>query len=102
MTAARYLAQPHVIATLAPLGTADADGWPVTRVVLDNYMNPPGKAAYLSTLYWAYENNCAIALTGDMPTKKDLKSLDYMTAQEFTSTVLQARYYLWVTGWMPR
>ncbi|KOP26875.1 hypothetical protein AMR41_08145 [Hapalosiphon sp. MRB220] len=73
----------------------------MTRVVLDNYMNPEGKAAYLSTLYWAYQNNCAIALTGDMPTKKDLKSLDYMSAEEFTSTVLQARYFLWVMGWMP-
>ncbi len=81
----------------------DENGNPVamTRVVLDNYMNPEGKAAYLSTLHWAYKNNCAIALTGDMPTKKDLKSLDYMSAEEFTSTVLQARYYLWVTGWMP-
>lgn len=81
----------------------DKNGKPLamTRVVLDNYMNPPGKAAYLSTLHWAHDNNCAIALTGDMPTKKDLKSLDYMTAQEFTSTVLQARYYLWVRGWMP-
>jgi len=34
--AARYLSDADVLAQLAPLGTADADGWPVTRVVLDN------------------------------------------------------------------
>jgi len=34
--ATRYLAQSPLISTLAPLGSADADGWPVTRVVLDN------------------------------------------------------------------
>jgi hypothetical protein len=34
--AAHYLADPSVIATLTPFGTVGADGWPVTRVVLDN------------------------------------------------------------------
>jgi hypothetical protein len=34
--AARYLAGAHVIATLAPLGSVSADGWPVTRVLLDD------------------------------------------------------------------
>jgi hypothetical protein len=34
--ASQYLAQPGVTARLAPLGTATADGWPVTRVILDN------------------------------------------------------------------
>lgn len=34
--AARYLADPDLVSRLAPLGTANADGWPVTRVVLDS------------------------------------------------------------------
>ncbi len=34
--AARYLADANVLSQLAPLGTADVNGWPVTRVVLDN------------------------------------------------------------------
>jgi len=34
--ASEYLAQPGVSARLAPLGTGAADGWPVTRVLLDN------------------------------------------------------------------
>ena len=35
-TASEYLAQPHLTARLAPLGTGTNDGWPVTRVVLDD------------------------------------------------------------------
>lgn len=34
--AARYLSDSSVITRLAPVGVADADGWPVTRVLLDN------------------------------------------------------------------
>jgi hypothetical protein len=34
--ASLYLAQPQINARLAPLGTATADGWPVTRIVLDD------------------------------------------------------------------
>jgi hypothetical protein len=34
--AARYLAGSSTLATLTPFGTADADGWPVTRVTLDD------------------------------------------------------------------
>ncbi len=34
--ASRYLADSAMISKLAPLGTATMDGWPVTRVVLDN------------------------------------------------------------------
>ncbi len=34
--ASRYLAQPGVTARLAPLGMGTPDGWPITRVVLDN------------------------------------------------------------------
>jgi hypothetical protein len=34
--ASTYLAQPELHARLAPVGTQTADGWPVTRIVLDN------------------------------------------------------------------
>jgi hypothetical protein len=34
--ASQYLARPDVRAQLAPLGSPTADGWPVTRVILDN------------------------------------------------------------------
>jgi hypothetical protein len=34
--ASQYLARPDLIARLAPFGTATADGWPVTRVLLDD------------------------------------------------------------------
>ena len=34
--ASQYLAQPGVTARLAPLGTGTADGWPITRVILDD------------------------------------------------------------------
>jgi hypothetical protein len=34
--ASRYLAQPGITARLAPLGTGTVDGWPVTRVILDD------------------------------------------------------------------
>jgi hypothetical protein len=34
--AAHYLSQPDLVGRLAPLGTVSADGWQVTRVVLDN------------------------------------------------------------------
>jgi Glycosyl hydrolase catalytic core len=34
--ASQYLAQPGVSARLAPLGTGAPDGWPVTRVILDD------------------------------------------------------------------
>lgn len=34
--ASQYLSRPNITARLAPLGTATADGWPVTRVVLDD------------------------------------------------------------------
>src|SRR5216683_1315514 len=34
--ASRYLAQPGVTARLAPLGMGTPDGWPITRVVLDD------------------------------------------------------------------
>ncbi len=34
--AAQYLAKSSLIATLAPFGSVDADGWPVTRVTLDD------------------------------------------------------------------
>lgn len=34
--ASRYLGQPGVTARLAPLGTATSNGWPVTRVILDD------------------------------------------------------------------
>jgi hypothetical protein len=34
--ASQYLARPQVSARLAPLGTSTADGWPVTRVIMDD------------------------------------------------------------------
>ncbi|HYR16119.1 MAG TPA: hypothetical protein VEQ67_18165, partial [Mycobacterium sp.] len=34
--ASQYLAQPGITARLAPLGNSDADGWPITRVILDD------------------------------------------------------------------
>jgi hypothetical protein len=34
--ASQYLAAPDVSVRLAPLGTSTADGWPITRVVLDD------------------------------------------------------------------
>jgi hypothetical protein len=34
--ARQYLADPDSTARLAPLGTASADGWPVTRVIIDS------------------------------------------------------------------
>jgi hypothetical protein len=34
--ARQYLAQPDVSVRLAPLGTGTADGWPVTRVIIDD------------------------------------------------------------------
>jgi hypothetical protein len=34
--ATRYLADPSAVSQLAPVGLPDLDGWPVTRVVLDN------------------------------------------------------------------
>ena len=34
--ASQYLAQPGITARLAPLGTSTADGWPITRVILDD------------------------------------------------------------------
>jgi hypothetical protein len=36
LVASQYLANPDLTARLAPLGTATADGWPVTRVVFDD------------------------------------------------------------------
>jgi hypothetical protein len=37
--AGRYLARPENNARLAPLGTATLNGWPVTRVVFDDFSN---------------------------------------------------------------
>lgn len=37
--ASRYLARPEVNARLAPLGSATLDGWPVSRVVFDDFSN---------------------------------------------------------------
>jgi polysaccharide biosynthesis protein PslG len=37
--ASRYLARPEISARLAPLGNATIDGWPVTRVVFDDFSN---------------------------------------------------------------
>ena len=34
--ASKYLARPELTFRLAPLGTATADGWPVTRVIVDD------------------------------------------------------------------
>ena len=34
--ASKYLARPDLTAGLAPLGTATADGWPITRVIIDD------------------------------------------------------------------
>ncbi|MDQ6670944.1 MAG: hypothetical protein M3069_09375 [Chloroflexota bacterium] len=45
--ASQYLAQPGVIARLAPFGTHTADGWPVTRVLLDN----PGQRSRVQVLW---------------------------------------------------
>jgi hypothetical protein len=45
--ATRYLTRPGVIARLAPYGTADANGWPVTRVLLDE----PGERTRVQVLW---------------------------------------------------
>jgi hypothetical protein len=56
--ASQYLARPGLSARLAPLGTITADGWPITRVILDD----PGQRTRVQVLWRTSDGPASVSV----------------------------------------